>query len=325
MKKCLICLWILIISEMFTFGQNAAEKVRETAEFFRTAFNAKSYREIEARFNRQMREAVSGTRLTEFLDGLHRDLGQITKLYPPDFLNPTMAVFPAEFERGKLDLLVALDDEGNIAGLRLTPPAERPKNTFRNKTKMSLPFKGEWLVFWGGETISQNYHQDAPNQRFAFDFLKVDAEGKSHRGNGTENEDYYAFGQEIIAPADGLVSYLVDGIHDNIPGQMNKMFIPGNLIIIKHADDEYSLFAHIKQNSIRVKTGDHVTKGQTLGLCGNSGNSSEAHLHFQVQNMPFFENEASVKTFFEKITVRYGGKTEAKTDYSPVKGELIQN
>jgi hypothetical protein len=72
---------------------------------------------------------------------------------------------------------------------------------------------------------------------------------------------------------------------------MNRMFVPGNLVVIKHADGEYSLFAHFKQNSIRVKIGDKVAKGQLIGLCGNSGNSSEAHLHFQVQNTPFFADE----------------------------------
>lgn len=308
------------------FGQTQTEKVQEEADDFVLNYNAKNYAVIEQSFNAQMKKAVPGDKLKEFLDGTHQQLGKIVALGRPRFNAPAAAVFPADFERGKLELLIVLDNEGKIAGLRIAPPpAEKPKNTSRNQTRMILPFKGEWLVVWGGDAVAQNYHQDAPDQRFAFDIVKVDAKGSSYKGDGTKNEDYYAFGQEIIAPADGIVTYVVDGIHDNIPGEMNKMFVPGNVVIIKHSENEYSLFAHFKQNSIRVKIGDKVTKGQPLGLCGNSGNSSEAHLHFQVQNTPFFENEASMKTFFEKITVKHEGKTETKNDYSPVKGDIVQN
>lgn len=324
MKKIVVCFSVLLLLAMTAVGQNASEKVQKMAELFVSSYNAKDYAQIEAQFNGQMKQAVTGDKLKEFLDGLHRDLGKITKLGAPAFVTPAVANFPADFERGKMILLIALDTEGKIAGFRVTPPqAPKPKNTSRNKTGLILPFKGEWFVFWGGDTAEQNYHQNAPNQRFAFDIVKVDAEGKTHTGDGSKNEDYYAFGQEIVAPADGVAVYVVDGIHDNKPGEMNRMFVPGNLVVIKHADGEFSLFAHFKQNSIRVRVGDKVKKGQTIGLCGNSGNSSEAHLHFQIQNTAFFEDEASMKTFFEKITVKRDGKTETKTDYSPVKGDLV--
>ena len=325
MKIFLITGLFLALSTV-VFGQNAQDKVRRTAEMVVAAYNSKDYARIEKEFNAQMSAAVPSAQLKGFLDETRVGLGKIMKLGAPNFVAPTAAVFPTEFERGKLDLLVAVDADGKIAGLRLTPTqAPKPKNTSRNQTKLGLPFKGEWFVFWGGDSPTQNYHQDAPNQRFAFDILKFDASGKSHKGDGRKNEDYYAFGQEIIAPADGVVTYVVDGIHDNVPGEMNRMFVPGNTVIIKHADGEYSLFAHFKQNSVRVKVGDSVKKGQLLGLCGNSGNSSEAHLHFQVQNTPFFSDEASMKVFFEKVTVKTGDKIETKSDYSPVKGEIISN
>ena len=324
MKEIEFCLSLILFSAMAVFGQTAAEKVKNTAEFFVSAYNAKDYAKIERQFNAQMKAAVSGDKLKEFLDNLRADLGNITNLGAPDFIAPSAANFPAEFERGKMTLLVALDAEGKIAGFRVTPPEPpKPKNASRNQTKLSLPFKGEWFVVWGGDAPEQNQHQNAPNQRFAFDILKIGAGGKTHAGDGTKNEDFYAFGQEIVAPADGVVTYAVDGVQDNKPGEMNRMYVPGNLVVIKHAEGEYSLLAHLKQNSVRVRVGDKVTRGQTIGLCGNSGNSSEPHLHFQVQNAPFFEDEASVKVFFEKLTVKRDGKTETKTDYSPVKGDVV--
>ena len=324
--KLLLIISLLMLSSVFVFGQTAQDKVRQTAEMVVAAYNSKVYARIEKEFNAQMSAAAPSVQLKAFLDGQHDSLGKIVKLGTPNFVASSAAVFPTEFERGKMDLLVAVDADGKIAGLRISPPqTPKPKNTSRNQIKLALPFKGEWFVFWGGDTVEKNYHQDASDQRFAFDIVKFDASDKSHKSNGRKNEDYYAFGQEIIAPADGVVNYIVDGVHDNVPGEMNRMFVPGNTVIIKHADGEYSLFAHFKQNSIRVKPGDKVTKGQTLGLCGNSGNSSEAHLHFQVQNTPFFSDEASMKVFFEKVTVKSGGKTETKSDYSPVKGEIVSN
>lgn len=316
----------LIFSCATIFGQTAQDKVKQNAEIFVAAYNARDYARVEKEFNAQMSTAVPSDRLKTFLDENHVNLGKIGKLGAASFVSPTTGVFPVEFERGKMSLIVSIDENGKISGLRLTmPQTQKPRNTGRNQTKLSLPLKGEWLVFWGGDTAQQNYHQDSPNQRFAFDLFKVDASGKSHRGTGASNEDYYAFGQEIIAPADGTVVYVVDGIHDNIPGEMNRMFAPGNTVVVKHAENEYSLLAHFKQNSIRVRVGDKVTRGQLLGLCGNSGNSSEAHLHFQLQNTAFFGDEASMKVFFEKIMIKTNGKTEMKNDHSPVKGEILSN
>ncbi len=271
-----------------------------------------------------MKTAVPPEKLKTFLDDLHAGSGKMTKLGALNLNVPT-AVFPANFERGNWVLSITLDTEGKIAGFQITaPPTGKPKNTSRSRTKLILPFKGEWLVVWGGDTPELNQHQDAPNQRFAFDILKVGGNGKTHGGDGAKNEDYYAFGQEITAPAGGVVTYVVDGVQDNKPGEANRLYVPGNLVIVKHANDEYSLFAHFKQNSIRVKVGDTVTTGQTIGLCGNSGNSSEPHLHFQIQNSSFFEDEASMKTFFEKITVTHNGKIDVKTNYSPVKGDIVR-
>lgn len=318
---------LFALFSMTVLAQSNQEKIRQSAEMVVAAYNGKDYVRLEKEFNAEMSAAVTPLTLKEFVDHIQYLFGKITKLGTPKFIGQAAAVFPAEFERGgKMDLIISLDDQGKISELKFEPPQQpKPKNTKRNQTKFALPFKGEWFVVWGGETVQQNYHQDAPNQRFAFDILKLGADSKSYKGDGKRNEDFYAFGQEIIAPADGVATYVVDGVQDNIPGEMNRIFVPGNLVIIKHAEGEYSLFAHFKQNSIRVKVGDKITKGQTLGLCGNSGNSSQAHLHYQLQDAPFFADEASMKVFFEKLNVKRAGKAESKNDYSPVKGDFISN
>jgi len=314
----------IVFLSLTALSQTPAEKVQKMADLFVSAYNAKNYALISEQFNATMKAAIPDDKLKQFLDGARKDLGEIAKLGPPKFLNASTASFPIDFEKAKMAMMLALDAEGKIAGFQINAPAAvKPRNTSRNKTELRLPFKGEWLVFWGGDTVSQNYHQDAPTQRFAFDILKVDAAGKSHKGDGSKNEDYFAFGQEIVADADGVVTNVVTGVHDNVPGVMNPLMAVGNFVMIRHANGEISVFCHLKYDTTRVKVGDQVKKGQVIGLCGNSGNSTEAHLHYQIQGTDLFEDENSMKVFFEKIMVKRDGKTEEKTQYSPVKGDIV--
>ena len=306
------------------FTQSPAEKVKNMADLFMSAYNAKNYSLIEEQFNAAMKTEIPADKLSAFLEGAHKDLGKIVKLGEPKFLNVSTASFPVDFENAKMAMMIALDKEFKIAGFQIKVPAVvKPRNTSRNKTELGLPFKGEWLIFWGGDTAAQNYHQDAPTQRFAFDIVKVDDQGKSHKGDGRNNQDYYAFGQDIVADADGVVTDVITGIHDNAPGVMNPLMAVGNMIMIRHANGEVSVFCHIKFEGTRVKVGDQVKKGQVIGLCGNTGNSTEAHLHYQVQGTNLFEDENSMKVFFEKIMVKRDGKTEEKNQYSPVKGDIL--
>jgi murein DD-endopeptidase MepM/ murein hydrolase activator NlpD len=78
---------------------------------------------------------------------------------------------------------------------------------------------------------------------------------------------------------------------------------------------------HFKQGSIQVRQGDRIKQGQLLGLCGNSGNSSEPHLHFHLQNTEDFNIATGVKCYFNKLLVN----GVLQTDYSPVKGNKIKN
>jgi len=164
-----------------------------------------------------------------------------------------------------------------------------------------------------------------PHERFAFDFVVVDKEGRTHIGEGKENKDYYAFGQPVLAPADGVVTDVITGVRDNTPGSMNPSFAGGNTIVLMHAEHEVSVLGHFQQGSIRVKCGDKVKRGQALGLCGNSGNSSEPHIHFHVQNTPIIQDGTGLRCAFEETTVTRNGKTESRATYSPVKGDIVRH
>jgi len=177
-----------------------------------------------------------------------------------------------------------------------------------------LPFNGTWWVFWGGNTDIQNYHVVAPDQRHAYDIV-IAKDGKDYHDSPNENRNYYDFGQHILAPADATVVEAVDGIAENVPGSLNADKPAGNHVILDCGNGEYLVMAHFKDHSIRVKTGDKVTKGEFIAECGNTGNSSEPHLHIHLQNGPTLFKATGLPLVFTDFTV--GGK-------SIMRGELLQ-
>ena len=268
-----------------------------------------------------MKSALPIEQTTDFLKGLKSQAGKIQKR---EFVKyeQTYASYKTTFERTVFAVNISLDNTGKINGLFVKPFKEDnlPKLE-RNETKLILPFNDEWTVFWGGDTKELNYHIESEAQKNAFDIVITDKNGKTFETDGKTNEDYYAFGKELIAPCDAEVVLAVDGVKDNIPGELNPIYVPGNTVILKTANNEYLFFAHFKHNSIVVKQGQKVKQGELLGLCGNSGNSSEAHLHFHIQNVEDINKATGAKCYFDEIIV----DGELKKDYSPIKGEKIKN
>lgn len=321
MKKLLISLFILLVAQA-SFAQAEKEVSKMVATAFEKHFNAGEYDAIFEMFSPEMKTALPLDQTLTFLTNVKSQVGTLKSLTFVKYEQGSVALYKAQFDRALLGLNMSTDQNAKINGMLLKPFQDETQPTMeRNITSLILPFKGEWTVFWGGDTQEQNYHVTTPSQKNAFDLLIMDENGKSYTGDGTKNEDYYAFGKELIAPAAGEVVLAVDGVKDNKPGTMNPIFMTGNTVIIKTANNEYLLFAHFKQHSIKVKQGDRVTQGQLLGLSGNSGNSSEAHLHFHIQNVEEMAQATGIKSYFEQIKVN----GEIKKDYSPVKGERISN
>lgn len=158
-------------------------------------------------------------------------------------------------------------------------------SSYQTKAELELPFSNSWYVVWGGRTLSENYHASLNDQRFAMDVLQIE-NGSTHLGNGLSNDDYYCYRDTIYAPAYGQIVEMKNTVRENIPGQTNGNELFGNYVIIDHGNDEYSVLAHMITNSIAVNVGEIVEKGQMLGLTGNSGNSTEPHLHYHLQNKP---------------------------------------
>jgi len=127
-------------------------------------------------------------------------------------------------------------------------------------------------------------------QRFGIDWLQLASDGTTRNGDPKDNKSYLAYGEEAIAVADGIVSATKDGIPENVPGPTSRAVpitmetVGGNHVIVNLGDGVYAFYAHLQPGSIRVKVGDKVRRGQVIGLVGNSGNSTEPHLHFHVSD-----------------------------------------
>lgn len=302
-------------------GQTEKAVYKAVADQFTAYYNNNRFDSIFMLFSPDMQKALPLDKTNDFLSGLKRQAGQIIQREFTRY-QQTYASYKTRFERSLFLVSISVDNNSTINGLFVKPfvPDSLPVME-RNLTKLRLPFDGAWTVVWGGDTKEVNYHVESTAQKNAFDLLITDKTGKSYRTDGSKNEEYYAFGQEISAPCDGEIVLAVDGIKDNKPGEMNPVFLLGNAVILKTANNEYLVFAHFKQHSVKVREGQQVKQGQLLGLCGNSGNSSEAHLHFHIQHVEDMNNATGIKCYFDNIIVN--GRT--KNDYSPVKGEIITN
>lgn len=176
---------------------------------------------------------------------------------------------------------------GAVAG-RFAPLCVYPSShdDSPSQVRFRLPLDGPVTVAHGGPNTLVNYHAAYPDQRWAYD-LEVTREGKSHRGDGKKLDDYYCYGLSVLAPADGTVRSVMNDDED-LPIGQDTGFINagGNQVTIEVASKEFLFICHMQPDSITVKPGDLVTTGQVLGRVGNSGHTSEPHVHIHLQDTP---------------------------------------
>jgi len=169
--------------------------------------------------------------------------------------------------------------------------------------RFRLPLDGPVTVGWGGARPSVNHHVVAPDQRWAYDFA-VTKDGKSFYGEGQSAQDYYCYGLPVLAPADATVYATSDGEPDMPIGVLGGgKDACGNQVILEVAPSQFLFLCHLKPGSISVKKGDRVTAGQMLGRVGNSGNSSEPHLHIHMQDGPKLHLAEGIPLYFQTYRV----------------------
>jgi hypothetical protein len=143
-----------------------------------------------------------------------------------------------------------------------------------------LPANVPLKVAWGGDRLEVNAHVVVPDQRWAYDFVV-----EPYFTGSPTLTDYGCYGIPVVAPADAVVVEAHDGEPDGIPGvdTLNYQSPKGNFIALKLETETYLIIAHLKPGSVLVMEGEKVNEGQVIGQCGNSGNSSEPHIHIHLQ------------------------------------------
>ncbi|SMB81393.1 M23 family metallopeptidase [Deinococcus hopiensis] len=146
---------------------------------------------------------------------------------------------------------------------------------------------GTFMVGQGGSTPTVNYHVDHPAMRYAVDFIGVGALGRHARGHLPADPSRYAiFGAQVLAPLDGEVLRTQEARPDLQIPRADALHPAGNFIVLRSTVPDgrtvHVLLAHLQQGSVRVRPGDRVRAGQVLATVGNSGNTTEPHLHLGV-------------------------------------------
>lgn len=143
-----------------------------------------------------------------------------------------------------------------------------------------IPLDGPVRVAWGGDDVEHNAHAATPDQRWAYDLVVEPA------GNGSKRlEDYGCYGEPVLSPLDATVHHVIDGERDEVPGELsgNAEAPLGNAVVLRTDTATYVVLAHLQPHSIVVAPGAVVHEGELLGKCGNSGNTSEPHVHIHHQ------------------------------------------
>lgn len=177
-------------------------------------------------------------------------------------------------------------------------------------------------------------------QRFAIDYVMLNDSNTTSRGDRLKNESYGAEGQDALAVADGHVVAVKDSIPENVPGIHSRAVpitletVGGNHVILDIGGGRYAFYAHLKPGSIGVKLGDRVRRGRIIGLVGNSGNSTEPHLHFHVsdansplgsEGIPYaydrYERVGSCRSTLSGCTT---GTSQVRTRQIPLDNEIVR-
>lgn len=207
----------------------------------------------------------------------------------------------------------AVEGRGELAVVRAAPAAG-----------YRFPLAGTWTVAAGASLHS--HHRWVVPEEFALDILRFGGDGRTYRTDGATNADFHAWGAPVRAIAAGKVVRVVDRFDDGPifrrqPGEAPEAYlgrvqqaqmalfaqgldaIGGNVVVVEHANGEHSHYAHLQRGSVVVAVGDSVQAGQVVGKLGNSGNSTEPHLHFHLTDGPDTLLTVGLPVAFEGVEI----------------------
>ncbi len=217
-------------------------------------------------------------------------------------------------------------------------------------TTLALPFEGTWLVRNSPARRVPSHGTHLFATTYAVDFIAVrgrrTAAARDWRSVlATEPpERFLAFGRPILAPAAGTVVSVLDGEPDHEARRSQLALVPyaltqaarvraghgavaGNHVVLQLADGgAFVLLAHLRAGSVAVSPGRAVAEGEVLGRCGNSGNSTQPHVHLQVMDDAVADSARGLPVEFRdyRVRPRSGGPGVAVLRGVPGESEVVE-
>lgn len=214
---------------------------------------------------------------------------------------------------------------------------------------VALPLRGPCRVQNSPARRVPSHGTDVMATTYAIDLVPVDDRGRSaaHRDWRTAfatepPERFVGFGQPVLSPADGSVVYVHDGEMDHAArrsqlaliayalGQAGRLRqgtigLAGNYIVLRLADGRgFVAIVHLKRGSLAVALGDEVGTGAPLAECGNSGNSTEPHVHVQVMDGPDPSKSRGLPLVFDRFVERRRGGRQTVVRGLPSEGVIVE-
>jgi hypothetical protein len=165
----------------------------------------------------------------------------------------------------------------------------------------------DWYIVQGGSSAYLNAHHDTPAQALALDIVALDAYGR--RANAllpNRLQDYVVFNQPVYAPCTGEVVAIGDGLPDLTPPARDQKNAAGNYVAIA-CKGATVLLAHLRRGSVLQSVGASVTVGDRIGNVGNSGNTTEPHLHIHAVR-DTVTDETRLMRDSDAVAMRFGGR-----------------
>lgn len=189
--------------------------------------------------------------------------------------------------------------------------------------KVISPVRGRWVGVNSPATQVPSHGLRAYGQAYAIDVVADPPDDPRPIFGGEMMRAptaYPAFGEPVFAMIDGevvrasgwrrdhrarsngwgIAYMMIEGMIREIGG---PRFVIGNHVTIRGDDGAYAIVAHLQQGSPTVKAGDRVTAGTVIGRCGNSGNTSEPHVHAQLMDRASLWTAQGLPMSFARITL----------------------
>ena len=197
-------------------------------------------------------------------------------------------------ERVTHRITYALEEDSSSAAMIDDPVIDGPEVAIDDEAAIEIkpPVAGDgWLATTA--CCSPNVHRDlriavdgrriSTAETFAVDWARVEGD-RLYDGDGSQNEQFYAYGEEVLAVADGTVVFTQDGKPEGVPDQatpaQDLSDFGGNQVMLQIEPNVYVWYAHLQPGSLMVEVGDEVEAGTPLAKLGNTGPSLGPHLHF---------------------------------------------